>query len=109
MNGTGGDTVFFDNPKVNENSELEKPAEIFRSEFKPNRAVFFPSFYWHYAENPPRGFRTSLSFNYLLNRCQINEDLRKDRGVEDNPIPGPDLSSFFNELDEKAKNELLKK
>lgn len=105
MEGTGGDTVFFDNPVPDENGSLQKPAEIFRSEFKPNRAVFFPSFYWHYAENPPQGFRVSLSFNYLLNRCSVNEELRKDRGIVESAKGHPDLSDFYAELDKRAQYE----
>lgn len=105
MEGTGGDTVFFDNPQPDEHGNLQKPLEIFRSPFKPNRAVFFPSFYWHYAENPPRGFRISLSFNYRLNRCSINNEIRKDRGVVETPMGHPDLTEFLAGLDEKAKYE----
>lgn len=110
MEGTGGDTVFFENPEPDENGNLNKPKEVFRSEWKPNRAVFFPSFYWHYAENPPAGFRVSLSFNYLLNRCNINEEIRKDRNVIEPDIGHPkDLPNFFAELDERAKHEKFTK
>jgi hypothetical protein len=105
IDGTGGDTVFFDNPEPGEDGVLQKPKEIFRSEFKLNRAVFFPSFYWHYAENPPTGFRISLSFNYLLNRCQVNEQLRQDRGIVETPTGHPDLTDFFAELDSRAQYE----
>lgn len=105
MEGTGGDTVFFDNPIPDEAGVLQKPKEIFRSEFKLNRAVFFPSFYWHYAENPPSGFRISLSFNYLLNRCEINNQIRRDRQVVEFLKGDPDLSDFHAELDKRATYE----
>lgn len=106
VDGTGGDTVFFDNPAPDENGNLQKPKEIFRTEFKPNRAIFFPSFYWHYAENPPAGFRISLSINYLLNKdCKVNEELREDRGIVKPPLGEPDLKDFFKELDQRAKYE----
>ncbi len=105
MEGVDGDTVFFDNPKPDDEGNLSKPNEIFRTKFKPNRAVFFPSCFWHYAENPSKGFRISLSFNYRLNRCQVNEELREDRGIVDQPLAPPDLADFFNELDQKAKHE----
>jgi hypothetical protein len=105
LDGTGGDTLFFENPEPNESGELSKPKELHRISFKPNRAIFFPSFYWHSAENPPAGLRTSLAFNYLLNRCNVNEELRTDRGIIDTPIPPPDLTEFYAGLDEKAKYE----
>jgi hypothetical protein len=105
MEGTGGDTVFFDNPIPDESGDLQKPKEIFRSEFKLNRAVFFPSFYWHYAENPPSGFRVSLAFNYLLNRCEINNQIRRDRQVVELPKGEPDLTDFYAELDKRATYE----
>jgi hypothetical protein len=105
MEGTAGDTVFFDNPVPDSNGVLQKPKEIFRSEFKLNRAVFFPSYYWHYAENPPSGFRISLSFNYLLNRCDINNQIRQDRQIVEVPTGNPDLSDFHAELDKRAQYE----
>jgi len=109
LDGEDGDTIFYNSPAVDSDGELIIPSEIHRVEFKPNRAVFFPSYYWHAAENPKDGFRISLAFNYLLNRCDINNTLRKDRGIESQIIPPPDLTDFINELDQKQKYERMHK
>jgi hypothetical protein len=108
LDGDDGDTVFFDNPQPDENGDLQRPKEIARTAWKLNRAVFFPSYFWHYGQLPSRGFRITLSFNYRLNRCMINEELREDRCINDPLLPHPDLKDFFNELDEKARHEQFK-
>jgi hypothetical protein len=108
LDGTNGDTVFFDNPVPGETGELQKPKELARTTWKLNRAVFFPSYFWHYGQLPSEGFRITLSFNYRLNRCSINEQLREDRCINDPLLPPPDLTEFFSELDERAKNEKFK-
>jgi len=109
LDGDDGDTLFYENPEPDEEGNLLPPKEVHRVQFKKNRAVFFPSIYWHAAENPKEGFRISLAFNYLLNRCEINNSLRRDRGVMDTIIPHPDLTDFFAELDQKAKIENMHK
>jgi len=108
LDGADGDTIFYDDPKPDENGNLPKPKEIFRTEFKLNRAIFFPSYFWHGGVLPSKGFRISLSFNYRLNRCAINEQLREDRGIDDPLLPPPDLRDFLNELDEKVNREQFK-
>jgi hypothetical protein len=105
LDGDEGDTLFYENPAPDQLGNLLPPKEVYRVKFKKNRAVFFPSIYWHAAENPLSGFRISLAFNYHLNRCKINNELRRDRGVDDQIIPHPDLSDFLTELEEKTKLE----
>lgn len=105
LDGDDGDTLFYENPETDELGNLLPPKAVHRVEFKRNRAIFFPSLYWHAAENPTTGFRISLAFNYQLNRCKINNDLRKDRGMDDQMIPPPDLTDFIQELEEKTKVE----
>lgn len=103
LEGTGGDTIFFDNPQPDKNGDLQSGKEIFRSHWKLNRAVFFPSFYFHYAEHPPKGFRITLSFNYLLNDCNINLEIKKDRGIKHEDKGQPDLTDFLQEIDRQNK------
>lgn len=105
LEGLDGDTVFYDNPQPDTNGNLQKPKEIFRSNWKLNRAVFFPSYYYHYAEHPSEGFRITLSFNYVLNDCNINLELKKDRGIVEIDKGNPDISDFLEELDNLEKKQ----
>lgn len=107
LDGEDGNTIFYDNPKIDENGDMQPPEPIHTVEFKRNRAVFFPSFYWHAAENPSQDFRISLAFSYLLNECEINKKLRKDRGIEHEDLGHPDLSDFLQEIQEKEKYEKM--
>lgn len=107
LDGEEGDTIFYDLPKMKQDGELTQPKPVHKVKFKHNRAIFFPSYYWHAAENPKNGFRVSLAFNYLLNRCKVNEDLRKDRGIVEPDIGHPDMSDFIKELDKKVAYEKM--
>jgi hypothetical protein len=108
LDGEEGDTIFYDTPLLDKDTdELQAPQPVHKISFKPNRAVFFPSYYWHAAENPKNGFRISLAFNYQLNKCKVNEELRKDRGIVEPDIGHPDISDFLQELNEKGKYEAM--
>lgn len=108
LDGEEGDTIFYDTPQPDEETgELLDPVPVHKIEFKKNRAIFFPSYYWHAAENPKEGFRISLAFNYLLNRCKVNEELRKDRGIVEPDIGHPDLTDWFADLDKKIQYEKM--
>jgi hypothetical protein len=110
LDGEDGDTVFYENPVVDDSGEMHPPEEAYRVKFRKNRMVFFPSFYWHAGENPKEGFRISLAFNYTLNsRCKINQELRKDRGIVEPTLGEPDLSDFLSELDHIHKLEEMHK
>jgi hypothetical protein len=107
LDGDDGNTIFYDNPKIDDNGEMQPPEPIHTIEFKRNRAVFFPSYYWHAAENPSNGFRISLAFAYLLNECKINQELKKDRGIIEVDPGHPDLSDFLRELEDKKRLEQM--
>tara|TARA_B110000503_G_C7167937_1_gene422797 strand:+ start:2352 stop:3107 length:756 start_codon:yes stop_codon:yes gene_type:complete len=109
LDGNDGDTLFYENPEIDELGNLLPPKQVHRVEFKKNRAVFFPSIYWHAAENPTNDFRISLAFNYQLNRCEINKNLRNDRGIIEQDLGHPDLTDFLAELDGKSKIENMHK
>ena len=97
LDGEDGDTIFYSDPEIDEHDEYTPPQEAYKVKFKKNRAIFFPSYYWHAAENPTRGFRVSLAFNYLLNRNLLNEQIRQDRGIDEPILPHPDLTEWLEE------------
>lgn len=82
IGGYDGDTVFYDELDIN-NGETEF-VEKYRLPFKQGRVVFFPSCIWHRSELPSTGLRTSLSINYILNDCNINLKIQKERGITRN-------------------------
>lgn len=57
LKGDGGTTFY-----------KEKNGDLLTTvDFKPNRAVMFPSMYWHRAESPRKNyFRTSLGIVYMI-------------------------------------------
>lgn len=92
IGGHDGDTIFYDKI-VLDNGKTEF-LEKYRLSFKRGRVVFFPSCMWHKSDLPSTGLRSTLSINYVLNDCDINLKLQKERGVKRNVIN----SDFPDEL-----------